>query len=303
MIKVISNMFSKTHWFIFLFFLFFVFHNTHVYAGDGFVVVSPLVIDEKAKPRDIIKGTVTVTNTTNRTLTLFSFVQDIVNDDAKVEFAGAKNIRGSLAAWISFPSTIDIHKGEKRTIDFLINVNPFAIPKKYHALIALPHGSARQDVEGRVGNGAAQVLINLEVLDSNVDLLQLQKFISTKSFFVRSIPSFEYSVENAGTRTLVPTGEINIYNARGEEVATLNANKEAISIDPGTTFHFKASWDEGKDFGRYKARLNLEYRENQRGLLQDSVFFWVVSKKIVIGFIGILLCFAFLLSFILHRLQ
>ncbi|MEK7498245.1 MAG: hypothetical protein AAB611_00085, partial [Patescibacteria group bacterium] len=208
-------MFGVGYRILFFFIFFFIAHNAYVHAGDGFIVVSPLVIDEKAKPRDIIKGTVTIINTANRPLTLFSFVEDIVNDDAKVEFAGAKNVRGSLATWISFPSTIDIQKGEKRTIDFLINVNPSAIPKKYHALIALPHGSARQDVEGRVGNGASQVLINLEVLDGNVDLLQLQKFISTKSFFVRNAPSFEYSVENAGTRALVPTGEINIYDARG----------------------------------------------------------------------------------------
>ncbi|MBI5153142.1 MAG: hypothetical protein HZA36_01650 [Parcubacteria group bacterium] len=288
--------------FIALVFLFFLSH-TSVFAGDGFIKISPLVIDEKAKPRDIIKESITLTNTTNSPLTLFSFVEDIVNDGAKVEFLGAKNTRGSLANWISFPSTIDIQKNEKRSVDFLITVNPSATPGRYHAFIALPHGSVRQDIEGRVGNGAPQVLINLEVLDSNVDLLQLQKFISTKSFFIRTAPSFEYGIENAGTRTLAPTGEINIYDARGEEVATLNANNNAASIEPGTTSHFVASWEGDKNFGRYKARLNVAYQDNQHGSLQDSVFFWVVPQKILLISLGILFVIILLFSFVSHRFQ
>lgn len=286
-----------------LLFVFFFLPSIYVFAGDGFVTISPLVIDEKAKPRDIIKGTLLLTNTTDSPLTLFSFVKDIVNEGTNIEFMGAKNKRGSLANWIAFPSTIDLQKKEKRSVDFLITVNPSATPGRYHALIALPHGSVRQDLEGKVENGAPEVLINLEVGDSNIDLLQLQKFISTKSIFLRNAPSFEYSIENAGTRALIPMGEITIYNMRGEEVTTFNANKEAVSIEPGTTFRFTGMWREAKEFGRYKARLNIEYQDNQHGSLQDSVFFWVVPKKIVLIFVGVLFAIVFLFSFVSHRLQ
>src|SRR5262249_19181509 len=78
--------------------------------------VSPAVIDEKAKQRDIIKESITLTNIGSRPLNLFPAVEDVNKENGDQSFSPAGNAderKDSLANWIELSrGVIDLLPGE-----------------------------------------------------------------------------------------------------------------------------------------------------------------------------------------------
>ena len=103
--------------------------------------------------------------------------------------------------------------------------------------------------------------------------------------------SLSYTLENSGDRLLAPTGRILIYNRRGEEVSVIAINTEAANIEPRMSKNFQAVWPDGKDFGRYKAILNIEYGNGQHKTLHDVIFFWVIPWQKLLIIFGAQACF------------
>ncbi|MBI2030269.1 hypothetical protein HYT05_01460, partial [Candidatus Kaiserbacteria bacterium] len=65
--------------------------------------IKPVVIDEKSAPRDILKETITITNTSSRKLTLYPAVNNVRPADGEEAFESAKgsdDLADSLANWI-----------------------------------------------------------------------------------------------------------------------------------------------------------------------------------------------------------
>lgn len=265
--------------------------------------VSPVVIDRKAKARDILKESVMLTNTAGRKLNIYTFVNNVSIQEGKQEFLDPSraNHSSSFANWIKISrGVIELLPGEKRTVDFQIDVNLRAQPGMYHALISFAEGSRRVEAEKKLRDSPLST-INLEVIEDIKERLQLKKFVSDKTFFSGSPISFSYELENIGNRSLAPSGEIRIYNRRGEEVAVIDANADGKELQPDATLQLAGVWQGGKGFGRYKALLNLEYGAKQRGTFQDTVFFWVIPwQKILIIFV-VLASFVILVTYFWHR--
>ena len=115
----------------------------------------PVLIDEKAKARDIIKESITLINTSNRKLELYPDVNDVKPDDGTQPFSAAINAAGlqnSLANWIEFSrGVIELNPGEEKTIPFIIHVNQNADAGAYHALISFSDGSRAKRIRRSTG--------------------------------------------------------------------------------------------------------------------------------------------------------
>ncbi len=308
-------------------------------ASAASLTVTPVVIDEKAKARDILKESLTLTNNTASKLNVYAFVNNIAIQEGKQEFLDPSRAdqSSSLANWILFPrGAIELLPGEKKNIDFNIEVNLRAKAGMYHAMISLAEASTRDDAEKKIVGASSvsvnpntygiSVGVNLEVLEDIRERLQLKSFISDKIFFSGFPVSFSYELENVGNRLVAPSGEIRIYDRRGREVASIPINDTRMNTDEnpsliatGENKKFASNWSGpeksssfsmlanvasalgvGGGFGKYKAVLDLEYGAGGK-TLQDTVFFWIIPwKQIAVIFVGFLI-FAIALIVLLHK--
>ncbi len=242
------------------------------------LTVVPVVVDEKAKARDILKKSITITNTTQRKLNLYPAVNDVqaeAGQEAFVSSQGGDDEKDSLANWIEISrGVIDLMPGESREIPFVIRVSLNALPGTYHADISFYAGSTVAEAQAR--NPLGVVTVNTEVQADIKESMQLNKFISDGFFFSGDDVLFNYQLENIGNQELRPKGEIRIYDRKGREVASIPVNPEGKSFTPDQAAQLASAWSAAKGFGKFKAFLNVDYGNNQSGSLQDTVFFWII---------------------------
>jgi hypothetical protein len=251
--------------------------------------VTPVVANEKAKPRDIIKKELLVTNNTNERVDLYITVENVDPEQGAEEFqsAGTSDLSTSLANWVEITrGVIELTPGESRKIPYLIHVNLSAKPGSYYARIQFKQGPVRETAEKSIEG--SELLLNIEVEDDANERLQLGNFISEKSVVLGDSVSFSYLLENVGNRLIEPRGSIRIFNRRGEEVGSVPLNAEGEEITPENKRQLATVWSASGRFGKYKAFLDLEYGENQLASVQDTVYFWVFPwKEILVSLFGV----------------
>ena len=253
--------------------------------------ITPVVANEKAKPRDIIKKELIVTNNTAQRKNLYITVENIDPTKGTQEFKGpsSSDLSTSLANWVEITrGVIELDSFESRKIPYLIHVNLSAKPGSYHARIQFRTGPHRAAAESNPEG--SELMLNLEVEDDANERLQLGNFMSEDGVVLGSSVSFSYLLENIGNRDIEPRGSIRIFNRRGEEVGSVPLNANGEEISPSNKKQLASAWSSSGRFGRYKAFLDLEYGENQLASVQDTVYFWVFPwKEILAALVGVIL--------------
>lgn len=272
------------------------------------LTVVPVVVDEKAKARDILKETISITNTSQRKLTLYPAINDVKPQEGQAEFVsaqGADDKKDSLANWIELSrGVIDLLPGETHEIPFVVRVSLNAMPGTYHADISFYEGSNRQDAESK--SPLAVATVNTEVQADIKESMQLNKFITDGFFFSGDDVLFNFQLENIGNQELKPKGEIRIYDRKGREVASIPVNPEGKSFTPDQAAQLASAWSAAEGFGKFKAFLNIDYGNNQSGSLQDTVFFWIIPWQqllaiLVVSVISIIVSALYFHRWLEHR--
>lgn len=272
------------------------------FAATAFTA-APLVIDGKGKIREILHYSITLVNTTKHLVSIYPWVTDVdsvIGDPGTTDLAGSqsKELAQSLARWIEVTrGSVDILPGEQKEVSITVQVNMNAKPGNYHATIHLSSGGTRPDAEANKAE-TVDTLMNIEVLDDINERLQLNTFIPDKNVFAGESASFNYNIENIGNRGEIPRGKIRIYDKDGREVATIDANQDGTRLEPSSKVQLSSVWASSNGFGRYKAMLDLEY--GGRGTLQDTVFFWVIPWKKLLGMFLSLIILCVIGAIIIH---
>ena len=249
------------------------------------LTITPVVIDEKAKARDILSESISITNTSDRTLTLYPSVNDVQPQDGTQPFSAAQNAQqasDSLSNWIELSrGVVELGPGEAKTIPFVIRVSPSAVPGMFHAVISFADGSTR-DAAGANGP-LAQADVNVDIQANVKELLQLSSFTTDNVVFSGDDVLFKYQLQNIGNQDLDPKGDILIYDRRGEEVASIDVNNEGKIVTPDQVTQLASVWAGASGFGQYKAVLDVTYGSSQTASVQDTVFFWVIPWKTLLA--------------------
>ncbi len=253
---------------------------------------TPVVVDDKAKARDILKRSITIQNTSNRKLSVYPSVNDVHPEDGKAAFVSAQSAADradSLATWIELSrGVIEIQPGEEKTVPFVIRIAANALPGTYHAAIAFGEGGDRAAAEASAP--LITVTVNTEVQEDIKEFLQLDTFSTDRLFFSGDDVLFKYQLENIGNQELQPKGEVRIYDRRGEEVASIEVNGEGKKFSPDQQLQLASVWSAAHGFGRYKAFLNIDYGASQKASVQDTVFFWIIpwQQLLIAGIISLI---------------
>jgi hypothetical protein len=252
------------------------------------LIVSPTIIDEKTKAKDIFNYEIKFKNGTGNKISIYTLVDDITAEAGEVEYdgPGSADPKDSLASWITFRrAAIELEPGEEKTQDLEINVSTYAVPGKRYAQLVFAYGSDRTDAQiKRKTVNFPKTMISLDVQDEIVEKAQLIGFSADKKIFFKLPAGLSFTVKNNGNSEIEPIGSIFIYNRRGAEVAKLDANPDAGKIKAGEELAFSRSWTEGGYLGKFKAKIEMEYGAKDRRDLQDTIFFWVFPIKILIAF-------------------
>lgn len=264
--------------------------KTYADAPQESVTVVPVVANEKAQPRDIIKKELTLTNHTDTRRSVYISVRNIDPETGDQVFEGPteSDLSVSLANWLEITrGVIELGPGESRKIPYLIHVNLSAEPGSYFARIGFHEGSTRN--QARASETNTELILNVEVESDAREHLQLGTFTSEKNVVLGGSVGFSYMLENIGNRMVEPRGSIRIFNRRGEEVGSIPVNAGGEAITPENKRQLAAVWETSGRFGKYKAFLDLEYGEEQLASVQDTLYFWVFPwKEVFVAMIGVL---------------
>lgn len=272
-----------------------------VFAEPSFTA-EPLVIDGKGKPREILHYSITIKNKEAHLITIYPWVTNFSSASGTLEMPDLSHadLSSSLANWIEVTrGAIDLLPGESRDIPVLIQINLTAKPGIYHAAIDFSSGPNRAEAEANTLATLA-VPVNIEVEDDVKEKLQLANFVPDKNWFTGALAAFHYKIQNIGNRGLIPHGKIHIYDRRGEEVATIDANQNGERLEPNRDMLLAASWQSGDNFGKYKAMLDMEYGDVNRGTIQDTIFFWVVPWQKILGMFLSIAIASIIVAVLLH---
>lgn len=277
-----------------------------VYAAPSYSV-TPLVIDVKAQPRDIIKKDITIKNTGTQPVTLYPTVNNIsLKDGGDIQefIQPVESDRStSLSSWIEISRRgVDLQAGDSVTIPLVLRITPNPIPDTYHAFIGFGNGGNRDQAEAQVKRGQAPgTIITVNITDDKVSFLKLSRFIVSKFVTKPDNQAAVFTFNNPGDEVLVPTGEIILYDNKGKEVGSVPVNDERVSIQPGAEYTFTTRVPIDGMFGKYKAFLSVEYGTTQRASLQDTSFFYIFPIKAMSIVLAALLVVVMVIAWFLHK--
>ncbi len=268
------------------------------------VEITPHVIDEKLKPRDIRKFDIEIQNNSAHKVSLYAFVNDINPSDGKQEFSSSDLDNSiSLAKWIKIKrGVLEILANEKISVPLEIDVSVYAKPGKRYVAITFVEASNRYDAKDIVDKvNHPQLMVNVEVSDMTVELAQIKKFQTTRNAYIKFPVSFELEVDNFGNKMVEPTGSIYVYNKRGAELGEVKIEAGSFKIEPDKFGKLDIDWNSDKAFGKLKAKLRLEYGGKTKRDLQDTVYFWYFPKYFIIISLLILFGSVFILTYIIFK--
>ncbi|MBY0310023.1 DUF4832 domain-containing protein [Patescibacteria group bacterium] len=258
------------------------------------VTASPLIIDRTVEARDMFSETITLTNDTALPVRLFASVNSITLDaggaiESFVPPSMSDNTT-SVTSWIAIDrGRLELPPGASTSLPISFKINPNAKPGLYHAFIGFGSGTNRDEAEAKVISGAATgVIVRISIADTRTEFLRLTRFNVDRLITGLGDNTLSYAVTNPGDVPLTPTGEVILYNTRGEEVGTVTLNAENRTIAPGETAEFKDSITPQGLFGKYKAFLNLEYGVGQKAMVYDTAFFYAAPLSYLAGLFGLL---------------
>lgn len=254
--------------------------------------VTPRVIDVTAAARDIITRTITIENTGVSMTSIFPSVNEITLDEGGdiTEFKGptAVDRTSAVTSWIEIPrKEIRIAPGETGDVTMTIRMNPNTQPGEYHALLGFGYGRIRDDAENQVKAGRApSIVVTIRVEDTSVERVDLAGFVIDKFITSNNNEAVSYTLKNPGDTTVIPQGEIIVYDDSGKEVATIVANPDNISLAPGEEKKLTSPMPTDGLIGQYKGFLSVSYGAAQAGALYDTAFFYVLPwQKILLIFL------------------
>lgn len=253
--------------------------------------VSPHVIDLKGKPRETPSATITITDTEPSNHTVYGF-------DSLIGEATGTNYASTFMRWIRYPHTIEFKGAGKKDLTLTVEIPPDAQKGIYHAAIRFAADNFQNEA-AITAQKQNPLLLSVEVLDSGIELLQLQGFGATKNYFPSAPATLRFMLENTGTKPLEVAGSVRIYNKTGTEIQSIPV--APVSLNAKEKKSQEIVWKGPATTGRYKAFLNLKYGEAGERTITDTTFFWILDiRKIILLFIiGLIAVVS--LTYMLHR--
>ncbi|HMO78377.1 MAG TPA: hypothetical protein PKD95_04240 [Candidatus Paceibacterota bacterium] len=245
--------------------------------------VSPLIIDIQAEARDSAEYKLTLTNHDKRAVRLYASVNEITlgeNSEIKTFVPASMSDRSiSPTSWIEISrARIDVNAGEQNEIPLIIKINHNTPAGLYHAYVGFSPGANRDEAEAKIlaGQGSG-VVLRFAIGSKKEEYLRLVSFATDRFNLFSGDSMISYVLENTGDVALVPSGDVIIYDGRGQEVAVVDLSHDGSeSIAPGEQRRYTADLPYTGKIGKNKAFLSLTYGIENKASLYDTYFYYSI---------------------------
>ncbi len=200
--------------------------------------------------------------------------------------------------------------GQRITIPVKITVPKDASPGGYYSSVVISNQPDKEELASSTTNTVAKnriisrlgVLFFIRVNGDAKENGALEQFnLSGGGWFRQQGPvSFEILFSNSGTVHLVPYGMVTVTNLFGQKVASLPV--DAYFSLPNSTRYRVVDWNKSMLLGRYKATLELN-RGYGNVVDKQSIAFWVIPWKILVGAFAALFVIIALVYYIVTRFE
>lgn len=245
--------------------------------------VSPLLVDVSADARDNFTRTITLTNSGDGYQRLYASVHEIeVGEGEEIkEFVPASmgERSTSVTSWIEITrGRIELAGGEVKDIPLTIRVNPNTPPGLYHAYVGFAADRNRDLAEAKIISGQGSgVVLRISVGGKQEEFLRLVSFSTDRFSYTKDKGELRYTLENTGDVPLAPTGDVIIYDSRGQELASIPLDlEEGETIAPGEKIEYTKDLPYLGRIGKNKAFLSLEYGVENKAAVYDTNFYYSI---------------------------
>lgn len=274
-------------------------------ASGEQVTVSPAVIDQQVKARDILNETVTIKNDGDNKVFLYAIVDDLPVDGTKstTSLTRRADRARSVSEWVEVTAgVIEIEPHEQVEVPITLKINLNAVPGKYYGAVAFVDASDRYAAENLyLTTNQPKLMINLDVQDQVVERAELDYFRAIKGVFLKPEAVFDLSLKNIGNVDMIPHGAIHIYDRKGKDIGELDINPDDKLVPSQEPLVFSGTWKPGTGIGRYKARLEIEYGERQPRDVQDTIYFWILPWQFLGIFVVLIIVLIVLMNMMLKK--
>lgn len=284
-------------------------------SGGQALQLAPPIITLTANPgqtiktqmeiRDIASGPLVVSNQIN------DFVADGTGGTPKILTGNDSNNPFSMKSWITPLPDFELAKQQIKTLDVTIHVPANASPGGHYGVIRFSGIPPQLQNTGVSLSASIGSLVLLTVNGHIVHKLSVQNFQVTKNnkpgtLFQSTPLTFNVYLKNSGNIQEQPTGHIIITDMFGKAVAGVNINIPPRNVLPASTRLFQGPLNSSvignkRFFGHYTATLYVQYGLNNRQALKDTISFWVIPYKTIIGVVVVIIVLFFVLRFLLKR--
>jgi hypothetical protein len=269
------------------------------------IEVTPQIIPEQVKASELHEYTITIKNNAEYKANIYAIVNDVSIEEGRQEHIAPSKLdkQTSLARWIRIKrSVIELMPGESIEVPLEVQVDINAISGKRYATISFPQGNNQKIARSRMmQEPVAQILLDFEVVDFVVERAQIKQFKPSRSVFLKPPVNLILGIENFGNRSVSPAGAVYIYNRRETMVGSIEIETKDDPIEPETSKEYNLNWLDSSGFGKFKAKLELEYGQGETRDMQDTAYFWVLPLKFLLIFLGGLFFVITVLTIIIFR--
>jgi len=269
--------------------------------------VTPLLIDVETEARDIITKDITITNTSDAVLTIYTTVNEVAVDttgEVKEFISPVMDDRtSSITSWIEITrGRIELQPDETKVIPVTLRVSPYAKPGEYHAFVGFVRTTKRPEADRIALAGEAKgVILKATLKEKTNDALHIDTFLIDRFILNDNQRTVVIDVKNEGDAELRPQGEIIFYNSRGEEVSSVPVNSQAEPVAAGEVKHLRVEVPLRNELGRFKANIRLNYGSNQQALVFDTTQFFMIPPAMAVGIVIAIIVFSVLVTYLIRR--
>ncbi len=257
--------------------------------GQG-LEISPPVIELKADPGQTVTAIIRVRNVAAGVLIARGRADDFSAGDKedgqpKLLLDDEGSSRHSLKAWVQGVPDLRLASQELKTATVQIKVPANAEPGGHFGVIRFT--ATPPDVEGTGVALSASVgtLVLLRVSGQVIDKASLAEFGTyhkgkKTGFFETGPIDFVVRVKNEGTVHEKVQGTIDVTDTFGGKVGTVAVNEKGGNVLPDSVRRFEQQLGKKGLFGRYTAKLKLNYLGGAQQLT-GQVTFWVIPWKLI----------------------
>jgi len=278
-----------------------------VFAEGGVgIKLSPVLIEERVDPGQMISTSVVLTNVGNEGRTFYASKKNIKGTSEGGETIIAQDGEDTgleLSSWIEVASdSFSVGPNKSITIPITIRVPKDASPGGHFGALYFSTEPPRLDggVSAVGTSYESGVIFNVRVAGDAKEKATITEFSTDKGVYGSADVTFRVRVENGGNVALRPTGPLEIYDWFGKKINTSMINPSARAILPKSEGRFEEKWKgEGLVFGRHKAIVALSYGDSGKQTEFAMIYFWVVPKNIMLWVGGVVAALLFLMFFII----